>query len=220
MPGGDITVEVTVSSSTEIVVSVGINIIYDSDLLEATGCTVTQGVALCNLKHNENALRLVMADAFDGLSGVVGSVTFHAVGAAGTTTNLHLVVTTCGDPEGSPLNCAAQDGTIVIANQTPSPSPTPTPFPTPTQVPEHTSTPSPSVSPKPTLSPTPTHTPEPTSTPFSSLPPTPTQAPRLWGDVNCDGSVNSVDALTLMRWTAGLPVLQVEPCPEIGAPYP
>jgi hypothetical protein len=181
-------------------VSAGINIIYDSNLLEATDCTVTQGAALCNLTHSENAVRLVMADAFDGLSGVVGSVTFHANGGAGTTSNLQVVVTTCGDPEGTPLECATKDGTIAITNQTPSPSPTLTPSGTPTPVPEPTSTPSPSL--------------PPTSTPAPTHPPLP------WGDVNCDESLNSIDALTLMRHIARLPVQQVEPCPTIGEPYP
>jgi CSLREA domain-containing protein len=42
-----------------------------------------------------------------------------------------------------------------------------------------------------------------------------------WGDVNCDGGVDAVDALALMRHVSGLPPLkQVEPCPEIATPVP
>ena len=199
-PGGDITVDITITSLTGIVASAGINIIYESSLIQATGCTTTQGVARCDLAYDENTLRLVMVDVVDGLSGVVGAVTFHAIGAAGTTASMQVVVTTCGDPEGSPLKCATRDGAIAIRSQTPSPSPTSTPLPTPTQVPGPTLPPSPSL--------------PPSSTPGL------TQPPLLWGDVNCDGFVNSVDALTLMRWSAGLPVLQVQPCPTIGAVYP
>jgi len=36
-PGGDITVDVTITALTEVVVSAGINIIYDRNLVQATG---------------------------------------------------------------------------------------------------------------------------------------------------------------------------------------
>jgi len=36
------------------------------------------------------------------------------------------------------------------------------------------------------------------------------------GDVNCDNSVNAVDALLVLRFGAGLGVNQNEPCPDIG----
>lgn len=39
---------------------------------------------------------------------------------------------------------------------------------------------------------------------------------QLWGDVDCDGDVDSVDALAILRWIAGLDVLPVEPCPGVG----
>ena len=38
-----------------------------------------------------------------------------------------------------------------------------------------------------------------------------------WGDVDCDGDVDSVDALTILRWIAALPVNQEPGCPEIGS---
>jgi hypothetical protein len=38
----------------------------------------------------------------------------------------------------------------------------------------------------------------------------------LWGDVNCSGDVEAVDALQILRHTVRLPVLQQEPCPDIG----
>jgi hypothetical protein len=71
----------------------------------------------------------------------------------------------------------------------------------------------------------PTPTPSPTPSPTPTLSPTasPTATPgvtHLWGDTNCDGTVNSVDALATLRWRAGLPVFQVQPCPIIGAGYP
>ena len=40
------------------------------------------------------------------------------------------------------------------------------------------------------------------------------------GDVDCNGSVLSVDALKLLRHAAGLSVSQAEPCPDIGTLTP
>ncbi len=48
-------------------------------------------------------------------------------------------------------------------------------------------------------------------------PPGPSTQPLLWGDVDCNNSVNAVDALQVLRSVVGLPVLQTEPCPDIGA---
>jgi hypothetical protein len=39
---------------------------------------------------------------------------------------------------------------------------------------------------------------------------------RTWGDNDCSGAVNSVDALKTLRYVASLPVQQNEPCPDIG----
>jgi YVTN family beta-propeller protein len=39
---------------------------------------------------------------------------------------------------------------------------------------------------------------------------------QLWGDVDCDGDVDAVDALAILRWIAGLDVTVVEPCPGVG----
>lgn len=40
----------------------------------------------------------------------------------------------------------------------------------------------------------------------------------VWGDSNCSGAVNSVDALVLLRSGAGLPYSSAQGCPAIGAP--
>jgi hypothetical protein len=42
------------------------------------------------------------------------------------------------------------------------------------------------------------------------------QPPLRQADVNCDGNVNSVDALLLLRFGVALGVVQNEPCPDIG----
>ena len=46
--------------------------------------------------------------------------------------------------------------------------------------------------------------------------PQPTSAPGAFGNVNCSGGINSIDALLVLRSNAGLPVTQVEPCINIG----
>ena len=40
---------------------------------------------------------------------------------------------------------------------------------------------------------------------------------RIWGDVDCDGDVDAVDALAILRDIAAFSVNQQQPCPEIGA---
>lgn len=40
--------------------------------------------------------------------------------------------------------------------------------------------------------------------------------PRTWGDDDCSGAVNAVDALKTLRYVATLPVKQNYPCPGIG----
>jgi hypothetical protein len=45
-----------------------------------------------------------------------------------------------------------------------------------------------------------------------------TAVASFWGDVDCSGSVTSVDALMVLRFVAELPVSQTEPCPDIGSP--
>jgi ubiquinone biosynthesis protein UbiJ len=45
----------------------------------------------------------------------------------------------------------------------------------------------------------------------------PPAAAAVAGDVDCDGDVDSVDALKELRHVAVLPVSQSEPCPDIGS---
>jgi hypothetical protein len=41
---------------------------------------------------------------------------------------------------------------------------------------------------------------------------------RLFGDVDCDGDIDSVDALAILRFVAGLdPLAQTEPCTDVGS---
>ncbi len=80
----------------------------------------------------------------------------------------------------------------------PEPTPTPTPSPTPTPTPTLTPTPTPTA----TATATPTRTPTPTPTPTSTATATPGQG--IVGDADCDGDVDAVDALFVLRYVAGL----------------
>src|SRR5574341_238190 len=64
----------------------------------------------------------------------------------------------------------------------------------------------------------PTDTPAPTASPTPSPTPTPTWVTTVRGDVNCSGGatpVDAVDALQILRYVAGFPVIQNEPCDDI-----
>lgn len=37
-----------------------------------------------------------------------------------------------------------------------------------------------------------------------------------WGDIDCNGAIAATDALAILRWVAGLPVNQTQPCLAIG----
>jgi hypothetical protein len=38
-----------------------------------------------------------------------------------------------------------------------------------------------------------------------------------WGDIDCSGLVNAIDALKVLRHSAGLNSAQTEPCPDVGS---
>ena len=44
------------------------------------------------------------------------------------------------------------------------------------------------------------------------------EPPEIFGDVDCDGDVDPVDQLKILRNVAALPVVQTEPCTNIGDP--
>ena len=44
-----------------------------------------------------------------------------------------------------------------------------------------------------------------------------TEVASIWGDVDCSGAVNVVDALDIVLYALALPVNQNEPCPDIGS---
>jgi hypothetical protein len=116
--------------------SLDLEVHYDNAVLTATGCTTSIGV--CNPSFGPDTVRYAMSD-ISGMSGVVGTVTFTAIGAAGTSSLLDLAFPfPCGDTIGNVITCTDADGQISVVASTPTPTPgppTPTPTPTPTPVP-------------------------------------------------------------------------------------
>lgn len=112
-------------------------------------------------------------------------------------------------------------GRIIVA-ATPVPTPSPSPTPAPTGTPTPTATAAVSATPTPSgQTPTPTATPPLSPTPTPSAAPTPTPTiggGPVNGDVDCNGLVDSVDALKVLRRVASLPVSQEPGCPGLGTP--
>lgn len=108
----------------------------------------------------------------------------------------------------------ATPGPTGTGTPTPTPTGTTTATPTPigtatvTPTPTDTGTPGPSGAPTGTDGATPTATPGPTLDPETEL---------VWGDVDCTGSVSSVDALKDLRHVAAFSVAQEAGCPAIGS---
>lgn len=101
-------------------------------------------------------------------------------------------------------------------NATPTPSPTPAPSPTatPTPTPLGTETPTPTVSASPSASATPGPTASPSASPTATAVP---GAELVFGDGDCGGASNAVDALKTLQFVAAIPFQQEPQCPEFGA---
>lgn len=138
----------------------------------------------------------------------------------GTPTPTNTRTSTPTEEPGPSVTPGGPDTPTPTPSHTPGPSLTPggpnTATPTSSATPTGTLTPA-TVTPAGTLTPTATGTPAtPTDTATSTSVPTntPTQRPSLLGDVNCDGSVDPVDAVFLLQLEAAL--IDELPCPDAG----
>ncbi len=199
--GGSVTVAVNASVSPELLGAANVEVDYDPAVIDATGCTRDPGFDSgdCNPNFGNDGTNpdtvIVLVSDPQGASGDLhlADITFQAVGPSGACSALHIRVNTFVSGLVSPMAYTTSDGQICIA-ATPAPTHTATPMPTPT----HAATPTHTLSPSPTPSPAP----EPQ---FSN------------GDIDCDGDVDSVDALKVLRHVAGMSVSQIDPCPDIGS---
>jgi len=142
-----VTVDLTVEPAPGVTVgAIDLTVFYDDALISATGCSATPGSGgICNAFSTPNTLTFSYAN-LSGLNGDLGDLSFMTLSAEAAAF-LVVNLTACADTTGTSLECAAQDGSIIITLATPSPTPSPTPTPAPT------------------ASPTPSQSPFPTSTP-------------------------------------------------------
>ena len=127
-PGANIIVDLTVTpSGATIVGALDVDIDYDPAVLTV----VNASNPTCNEAFDADTIRCSLAN-LTGLSGVVSTLEFTAVGADGTSSALNVIITSCADDAGNPLACADSDGTINVQAATPTPTPSPTPATTPT----------------------------------------------------------------------------------------
>ncbi len=110
---------------------------------------------------------------------------------------------------------AKSSADAVCLASTPAPTPTPTATHSPTPTASSTATPTPT--PTHTSTTTPTATGTQTATPTATPTPTPPPGVFAMGDVDCNGVVNAVDALKVLRFVAGLPNNLPDGCPDIGS---
>jgi hypothetical protein len=135
-PAGSITVDLTVTPTGTLVGALDVDIQYDPAVLDATGASNPT----CNHAFDQDdvapdVIRCSLAN-LTGLSGVVSTLTFAAPGADGTSSPLTVVISSCSDEQGNPIDpCTGVDGLINVQAATPTPEPTDTPAPTDTPVP-------------------------------------------------------------------------------------
>lgn len=215
-PGGTVSVSVNASVSPELLGAATIAVEFDPAVLDATSCTTSGSFdsGFCNAAFdNDNAppdsVRFTVA-SISGLTGNIhlADITFQAVGQPGDVSGLNIAISVFGDKGGSPISVSTQDGTINIPT-TPTPSPTPSPTPVPTATPTPAPTPAPTPTATSTVSPSATAAPSPT--------PGSAGTDRQWADANCDGEVNPIDSLGVLRSDAGLSVNQQPGCPPVGS---
>ena len=197
-PGGTITIALSATTTSPGIGAYTVDVVYDSSLVEATGCTAPGGA--CSVDAiAPDTVRFAGALA-TGSSGelTLGSITFVAGPSEGTAS---LIVSIIKLTDPSPFNIfvAPTHGSISIAalivgdvdcdGDVDSVDGL--------KILQHVagkvvnqSEPCPDIG---------------------------SQFVTLFGDVDCDGDVDSVDALKVMRFVALLPVSQIEPCTNIGS---
>ena len=97
-----------------------VDVTYDPTLLKPTGCTSDPAVgSVCNTAFSPTTVRLKGASS-SGLTGTqaLASLTFQAIGGAGTTTTLSPTVVTLADTLGNPMTSTTASGQVSITAHT------------------------------------------------------------------------------------------------------
>ena len=143
VPGAKTNIDLSVTpTGTEKVGTIKLDLAYDSALLEVTGpfpdeqgvIPPTKGTGACNALTAGKIICAVASTS--AMSGSFVTIEFKSKAGVGTA-SLALTGIECSDTLGGPLTCTASNGTITIANPTPTPSPVPaTPTAAPTATPK------------------------------------------------------------------------------------
>jgi hypothetical protein len=98
-----------------------IDVSYDPSIVSPTSCSEDPNglldLALCNLAYQPDVVRFSGVRTTDGATGTIplADITFEVVGTAGQCSDLHVVVVTFADPEGTAMTATGADGQICAA---------------------------------------------------------------------------------------------------------
>ena len=172
-----------------------IDITYDPSVASVLDCQAEHG-GVCNPSFDPATIRLTGAGSSDPpLRGdiTLATITFRCLTLGQTFLTLNLQVLTDSTVGGQQsVDAATENGSVTCSGTTPT----------------ATRTPMPTEAPSPTPTPTFTGTPTATASLVATPPPTPAKQP---GDVNADGTVNSIDAAFILQFGAGLLALLPNP---------
>ncbi len=114
-PGGTVTVTLAATAPDAGLGAWTVDVSYDPTVLHATSCTAP-GFSACNAAYSGSGARVTGASA-TGLTGtaVLGTVTFTVVGAAGSSSPLHLVVVTFTALPNTATAAVTADGQVTVA---------------------------------------------------------------------------------------------------------
>jgi hypothetical protein len=121
-------VDITVTPGSATLAGVDVFVDYDAAVLTATAVAAADGLGTCyvNPPPDTDTITCSLSSVSPGLSGTVASISFDVIGAAGSTSPLHISVFSCVDENGAFIACTAADG-VVTVGQAPTPGPTPPP---------------------------------------------------------------------------------------------
>ncbi len=130
-PAGTVTVSLDAVAPAAGIGSIDATVTYDTAVVNATDCTPNADwdVGDCTIDPAAGTVRLIAADVAGLASGSLATITFQAVGAAGTSSALDVQVDIFALPDESSVTPTVNDGTITVEGPTATPTPAPTAVP-------------------------------------------------------------------------------------------